>query len=100
MAACALGSEERLAAVRVAAPGDSAGPATGCQQRGEEGENRGRAAHLRRRLARGAQLRNGLLARRVDGEDAVEAGDLEDLGDVPVAAHERQLSVVCPQAFD
>ena len=42
----------------------------------------------------GSQLRDRLVARRVDREDAVETGDLEDLRDVPVAADERELAVV------
>src|SRR6516225_12442449 len=33
-------------------------------------------------------------------EDAVEAGDLEDLGDVPVAADERELAVVRAEPLD
>src|SRR6266487_3899994 len=41
-----------------------------------------------------------LLAAAVDREHPVETGDLEDLGDVPVAADERQLAVVRPQALD
>ena len=40
------------------------------------------------------------VASRVDGEDAVEPGDLEDLRDVAVAAHERQLAVGRPQPLD
>ena len=35
----------------------------------------------------------------MDREDAVESGDLEDLGDVAVAAHERELAIVRPQAL-
>src|SRR6202008_4136954 len=42
----------------------------------------------------------GLLARRVDREDAVEAGDLEDLRDVAVAADERKLPLVRSQPLD
>src|SRR5437867_4599904 len=42
------------------------------------------------RLAGGACLRERLVAGRVDREDAVEPRDLEDLGDVPVAADERR----------
>src|SRR6185437_2390314 len=37
---------------------------------------------------------HGLVAGRVDREDAVETGDLEDLRDVPVAADKRELAVV------
>src|SRR5204863_168683 len=44
--------------------------------------------------ARGSQLRHRFVARRVDREDPVEAGDLEDLGDVAVAADERELPAV------
>src|SRR5918995_580145 len=36
----------------------------------------------------------------MDREDAVETGDLEDLGDVAVAAHERQLALIRAQALD
>src|SRR5947199_4535797 len=43
---------------------------------------------------------DGLVARGVDREHAVEPGDLEDLGDVPVAANERQLPVVGAQPLD
>src|SRR5438093_2970979 len=56
------------------------------------------------RLRRGRELLvdrgHCLLTAAVDREHAVEAGDLEDLGDVPVAADERQLAVVRPQALD
>src|SRR5579862_2832778 len=38
----------------------------------------------------GGEAGHGLLARLVDGENAVEAGDLEDLGDVPVTADQRE----------
>src|SRR4051812_32195389 len=41
-----------------------------------------------------------LLAAAVDREDAVEAGDLEDLRDVTVAADQRQLTVVRPESLD
>src|SRR5436309_1441794 len=40
-----------------------------------------------------------LLAAAVDREHPVETGDLEDLGDVPVAADEGQLAVVRAQAL-
>src|SRR5919201_3437199 len=57
--------------------------------------------NLRRRLvSRRVELGHGLLARRIDREDAVEARDLEDLDDVAVAANERELSVVRAQALD
>src|SRR5205085_12163116 len=52
------------------------------------------------RLARGSDLRERLVTRRVDREDAVEAGDLEDLGDVPAVADERELAVVRPEPLD
>src|SRR5438067_4671152 len=47
---------------------------------------------LRAGLGDAVELRDRLVAGSVDREDAVEAGDLEDLGDVAVAAHERQLA--------
>src|SRR5437763_5195255 len=56
---------------------------------------------LRGRLIRGrTQLRHGFVARGIDREDAVEAGDLEDLGDVPIAADERQLAVIRAETLD
>src|SRR6266540_3771631 len=55
---------------------------------------------LRRRLVGRLELGDGLVAGGIDGEDAVEAGDLEDLGDVAVAADERQLTVVRAQPLD
>src|SRR2546423_1411037 len=55
---------------------------------------------LRRRLVGRLELRHGLVAGGIDGEDAVEARDLEDLGDVAVAADERQLPVIRAQALD
>src|SRR5579885_2376646 len=54
---------------------------------------------LRVWLGDAGQLRDRLVARAVDGEDAVEAGDLEDLRDVAVAADERELAVVRAQAL-
>src|SRR5512140_1262 len=56
-------------------------------------------AGLRRRLRDAVELRHRFVARAVDREDAVEAGDLEDLRDVPVAADERELAVVRAQAL-
>src|SRR5262249_34940584 len=62
------------------------------------------ATATRSGLRRGGELLVGrgyrLLAAAVDREDAVEARDLEDLRDVPVAAHERQLAVVRPEPLD
>src|SRR5881275_847681 len=55
---------------------------------------------LCRRLVGRLELGDGLVAGGVDREDAVEAGDLEDLGDVAVAADERQLPVVRAEALD
>src|SRR6266571_403746 len=52
------------------------------------------------RLAGGACLRERLVAGRVDREDAVEPRDLEDLGDVPVAADEREPAVLRAQPLD
>src|SRR3954451_9261397 len=52
-----------------------------------------------RLVGRGTQLRNGLLARGIDREHAVETRDLEDLRDVAVAADERELPVVRPEPF-
>src|SRR5581483_12206578 len=56
----------------------------------------------RRGLGRGLGFegRDGLGTGLVDREDPVEPGDLEDLRDVPVVAHERQLAVVRPQTLD
>src|SRR5665811_1213548 len=42
---------------------------------------------------------DGLSARCVDPEDAVEAGDLEDPDDVLVAADDVQIAVPWPHAF-
>src|SRR3954468_15256512 len=56
--------------------------------------------NLCRRLVGRLQLGNGLVAGGVDREDAVEAGDLEDLGDVAVAADERELALVRAQPLD
>src|SRR4051794_23912349 len=39
-------------------------------------------------LGGGAGLGQSLVAGGIDREDTVEPGDLEDLGDVPIAAHE------------
>src|SRR4051794_3021616 len=52
------------------------------------------------RPARGPELRDGLLARGVDREHAVESRDLEDLRDVAVAADERELAVVRAEPLD
>src|SRR5215510_3673312 len=60
---------------------------------------RGHAARLRGRFVGRLHLRERLVASWVNGEDAVEARDLEDLRDVPVAADERELTVVRPQAL-
>src|SRR5262249_31104795 len=49
---------------------------------------------------RDSHRRHGLLARGVDREHLVEAGDLEDLRDVAVAADQRELAVVRPQPLD
>src|SRR5207248_8246941 len=51
-------------------------------------------AAISRTVLRGAvlaDLRDRVLARRVDREDAIEAGDLEDLRDVPVVADQGGL---------
>src|SRR2546421_4783667 len=65
---------------------------------------RRRRAAARRTLGRGGPARrhgrDRLAACRVDREDAVESGDLEDLGDVAVAADERELAVVRAQSLD
>src|SRR3954469_3631646 len=55
---------------------------------------------LCRRLVGRLELGDGLVAGGVDREDAVEAGDLEDLGDVAVTADERELTLVRAQALD
>ena len=47
----------------------------------------------------GADRRGRLVPRPVDREHAVEAGDLEDLRDVPVAAGERELALVDRRRF-
>src|SRR5439155_24321697 len=46
------------------------------------------------------ELLDGLDTGGIDGEDPVEAGDLEDLGDVAVTADEQQLAAVRPQPLD
>src|SRR5436190_3430580 len=45
-------------------------------------------------LGGGAGLGQSLVAGGVDHEDTIEPGDLEDLRDVPVAADERELSLL------
>src|SRR2546423_2601561 len=55
---------------------------------------------LCRRLVGRLELGDGLVAGWIDREDAGEARDLVDLGDVPVAADERELSVVRAQPLD
>src|SRR5262249_5602697 len=92
VAAPALADEQLLAApdIRAAALGEpglaDAAAARGQQRRDPEDNQwrRERPQRLRGRLARGPDLLDRLVARRVDREDAVEAGDLEDLGDLPV----------------
>src|SRR5665647_2856605 len=42
---------------------------------------------------------DGLSAGRVDAEDAVEAGDLEDADDVLVRTHDVEIAVARPHAF-
>src|SRR3954447_10852865 len=59
-----------------------------------------RSRSLCRRLFCRLELGDGLVAGWVDREDAVEACDLEDLGDVAVTAHERELSFVRAQTLD
>src|SRR2546430_7856849 len=54
----------------------------------------------RRRIACRAELRHCVVAGRVDREDAVEPGDLEDLRDVAIAADERELPVVRAEPLD
>src|SRR5436190_6727619 len=54
----------------------------------------------RRLFCRRLELGDGLVAGWVNREDAVEAGDLEDLGDVAVTADERELSLVRAQPLD
>src|ERR687883_197604 len=53
-----------------------------------------------RLIGRRTQLRHSLLAGGIDREDAIEAGDLEDLRDVAVAADQRELAVVRAQPLD
>src|SRR5438477_1880696 len=55
---------------------------------------------LCRRLVSRLELGDGLVAGGIDREDAVEARDLKDLGDVAVTADERELSVVRAQSLD
>src|SRR5207253_4498352 len=55
---------------------------------------------LRGRLVGRLHSGDGLPTCRIDREHAIEAGDLEDLGDVAVAADERQLPLVRAQPFD
>src|SRR5262249_54858433 len=47
-----------------------------------------------------ARLCDRLVAGRIDREHAVEAGDLEDLRDVPVATDQGELAVVRAQPLD
>src|SRR5256885_15158208 len=62
------------------------------------------AAASSRTLGRGLlgrlELGDSLVAGRIDREDTVEAGDLEDLGDVAIAADQRELSIVRAQSLD
>ena len=95
--------EEQLLAVRDVALADASDRAAA--GRGERDEEDGRycedaAQGYELVLGDAVEVRDRLVARRVDREDAVEAGDLEDLRDVPVAADERQLAVVRAQALD
>src|SRR4029078_12668274 len=90
-----VAEEELLAADVVARRGQPAGAAT---RRGQ-GRDQNRAgadetaqSHLGGGPRGGRSGADGRLARRVDREDTVEAGDLEDLRDVAVAADERQLA--------
>ena len=93
--------EELLAGRRVA--GARLGEARRCRSPSRRAP---RARPRRQRRARAASLygcgagADGRLARRVDREDAVEPGDLEDLRDVAVAADERELAVVRAQPLD
>src|SRR5437764_2808144 len=64
------------------------------------GRTRRNARKLCGGLIGGAELRNRFLTSRIDREHAVETGDLEDLRDVAVAAHERELAVVRAQPLD
>ena len=67
------------------------------------GKRRGSGLCASRRsgwLGDAVELRHSFVAGPVDREDAVEAGDFEDLRDVPVAADERELPVVRAQALD
>src|SRR5919202_211791 len=102
VAAAAALHEELLALTEVAALRDARLAAAGAERGHRQGEESGGEdpQALRRRLARVPDPRDRLVARRVDAEHAVEPGDLEDLRDVAVAADERQLTIVRPEALD
>src|SRR5919199_4059209 len=102
VAAAAALHEELLALTEVAALRDARLAAAGAERGHRQGEKSGGEdpQALRRRLARVPDPRDRLVARRVDAEHAVEPGDLEDLRDVAVAADERQLTIVRPEALD
>src|SRR6185295_532551 len=64
------------------------------------GRSRRSVKRLGLRLSLLADALHGFGARLVDGEDLVQAGDLEDLRDVPVAADEREPAAVRAEALD
>src|SRR5665647_2254832 len=66
-------------------------PRTARRRRAEFREARGALGG--RLVPRRADLRDGVVACREDREHSIEAGDLEDLRDVAVAADERELAV-------
>ena len=55
---------------------------------------------LSRAVAVAREMTDRLLGRRIDLEDPVEQGDLEDLADVRVVAGDRELAAGGPQALD
>src|SRR5215212_1944437 len=93
-----------LPAFESAALESTARPAQPAARSAAPASTRGRSARSVNRLG----LRLSLLAdafhrfgaRLVDGEDLVQAGDLEDLRDVPVAADERKPAPVRAEALD
>ena len=83
--------QEQLLAVRDVALADAADRAAARSGERDEQENdwdedAAQGQRLRAGLGDAVELRDRLFARAVDGEDAIEAGDLEDLRDVAVAA--------------
>ena len=73
-------------------------PQPAARRRPAQGEGAAGCAQVR--TGGGAGLGECLVAGRIDREDAVEPGDLEDLRDVPVAADEREPAFLGAEPLD